>query len=170
MNLNKKRRFPSHIFRAGAIYGIRRSALARAALQEPQIIHKDGALSSRIHVEDLAQIICASIKSPKPGSIYNAVDDLPTPPEAPLELAFDLLGKPRPETQAFETVEDDLSLALKSIYLENRLVSNEKIKSELGVVLRYPTFKEGYAALDEARKKRVEKARKAAQAKQAKQD
>jgi nucleoside-diphosphate-sugar epimerase len=155
LQLYKKRGLPLHIFRAGAIYGPGRSAIRRAAMGDPKLIHKEGLLTSRIHVQDLAQILRASMMKPNPGSIYNCVDDLPTGPEVPLEFAYDILGKPKPPVLEFEDVQDDLSKQLNSFYSENRRVSNAKIKSELGVTLTYPTYKEGYEALGVALKQRT---------------
>jgi nucleoside-diphosphate-sugar epimerase len=156
--LFKKKQLPLHIFRAGGIYGPGRS-LVRRALQEPQqIIHKEGHITSRIHVDDLAQILRASIEQPNPGSVYNCVDDMPAPMEDPMKYALERLGKPVPPSVPYEQVEDKLKRGMKSFYEESRQVSNAKIKSELGVTLKYPTYREGYDAIISTLKSGVESA------------
>jgi len=156
--LHKKHGLPIHIFRVGAIYGPGRSALRRAAATDPSLIHKEGHVTSRIHVDDLAQILKTSMEHPNPGSVYNCTDDLQTGPEVPLDYAYDLLGKPKPPTIEYDDVQDDLQQQVKAIYLETRHVSNAKIKSELGVQLKYPTYKEGYDALNAAREQSIQAA------------
>lgn len=158
LRMHRNKQLPVHIFRAGAIYGTNRSAIRRVLQFEPEIVHADGKVLSRIHVEDLANIIYASMMNPNPGSIYNCVDDLPSPPEAPLELAYDLVGKERPPVKDYEDVKDELNPGVRNYYLENRLISNQKVKDELGIELKYPTYHEGYAALNEARIERRDRA------------
>lgn len=156
--LFKKHKLPLHIFRSGAIYGPGRSALRRASEQHPRLIHKEGHVTSRIHVEDLAQIIKASMENPNPGSVYNCIDDLQTGPEIPLSYAYDLLEGPKPPLEEYEDVQDELPKSANAMYVETRRISNAKIKSELGIKLKYPTYKEGYDALKEFREKYVEQA------------
>jgi nucleoside-diphosphate-sugar epimerase len=147
--LYKKANLPLHIFRVGAIYGPARGAIRRVSAGDASLVHKEGHLTSRIHVEDLAQILKASMDNPNPGSIYNCVDDLPTGQEVPLDFAYDLLGKPKPAVVDFEDVKDQLPPARNKFYEESRRVSNAKVKSELGVKFKYPTYKEGYEALND---------------------
>lgn len=147
--LHKKFNLPLHIFRAGAIYGPGRSAIERINKGQRQIIHKENNMSSRIHVDDLAQIVHASITNPNPGSIYNCVDDVPTNMTEPIRYVYDLLGKEKPPVVDYEDVREDLPEKLNSFYTEQRLISNAKIKSELGITLKYPSYKEGYDAMKE---------------------
>jgi len=156
--LHKKFNLPLHIFRSGSIYGPGRSAIRRAIQGDPKLIHKEGHLTTRIHVEDLVQILRASMANPNPGTTYNCVDDLPTGIEKPLDYAFDMLGKEKPPVVQFDDVQEELPQRMSSFYSETRRVSNDRIKSELGVTLKYPTYKEGYDALNEARMKRNQSA------------
>lgn len=153
--LFKKHGLPVHIFRVGAIYGPGRSALRRASGDGPGLVHKEGHVTSRIHVEDLAQVLKASMENPNPGSVYNCIDDLQTGPEVPLEYAYQLLGMPTPPTVEYETLDEDVAKTMSGLYGETRRISNAKIKSELGVQLKYPTYKEGYDALNDAREERI---------------
>ena len=127
----------------------------RAASGKAQIIHKEGHHTSRIHVEDLVETILASLNNPSPASVYNVVDDLPCGPDVPLELAYNMIGLPKPSTLQYDDIKDDLPNSINYYYTEDRRISNARIKSELGVKLKYPTYREGYQALNEARQARV---------------
>ena len=77
--------------------------------------------------------------------IFNVTDDEPAPPQDVVAFAADLIGvEPPPETD-FETA--DLTPMARSFYGENKRVLNRRIMQELGVALRYPTYREGLAAL-----------------------
>ena len=108
-------------------------------------IIKPGQVFSRIHVEDIAQVLAASIAQPDPGAIYNMCDDDPAPPQDVIAHAAELLGQPLPPEEDFETAE--MTPMARSFYAESKRVKNDKIKTDLGVQLIYPTYREGLAAL-----------------------
>jgi nucleoside-diphosphate-sugar epimerase len=134
---------PANIFRLAGIYGKGRSALERVQEGSAQRIYKEGHVFSRIHVEDIAHIVCASMKSNLNGRIYNCADDDPAPPQDVIAYAANLLGMPVPPLIPYEQA--ILSDMAQSFYAECKRVDNTRIKEELGVVLRYPTYKEGLA-------------------------
>ena len=105
---------------------------------------------SRIHVDDLASVLFASMKSPRPGAVYNVCDDEPAASEAVVAHGAALLGLPAPPLVPLEAA--GLSPMARSFYDDNKRVSNRLIKTELGATLRYPSFREGLAAIlaDEA--------------------
>ena len=100
---------------------------------------------SRIHVEDIAQVIAASIARPNPGQIYNVCDNDPAPPQDVIGHAATLLGLEMPPEMPFETA--DLTPMARSFYAESKKVNNERIKEELEVELLYPDYKSGLRAL-----------------------
>jgi nucleoside-diphosphate-sugar epimerase len=104
-----------------------------------------GHVFSRIHVADLAAVLAASIAKPRPGAIYNVADDEPAAQADVVAHACRLLGRPVP--QAVPLAEAPLSAMARSFYDDNKRVGNRRIKDELGVRLRYPTYREGLAAL-----------------------
>jgi nucleoside-diphosphate-sugar epimerase len=108
-------------------------------------IIKPGQVFSRIHVEDIAAVLQASIEQPNPGAVYNVCDDDPAPPEDVLSYAAELLGLPPPPEVRFEDA--DMSPMARSFYAESKRVANDRIKNELGVVLRYPSYREGLRAI-----------------------
>ena len=136
---------PLHIFRLAGIYGPGRGPFEKVRQGTARRIVKPGQVFSRIHVEDIAQALEASIRQPRPGAIYNLCDDDPAPPEAVLQHAAALLGLPPPPEVAFDAAE--MSPMARSFYAENKRVRNDRIKHELGVTLLYPDYRAGLEAL-----------------------
>ena len=136
---------PLHIFRLAGIYGPGRGPFAKVREGTARRIVKPGQVFSRIHVDDIAETLIRSANAPSPGRIYNLCDDDPAPPQDVIAHAADLLGRPRPPKIAFQDA--DLSPMARSFYAESKRVRNDRIKAELGVRLRYPTYREGLQAL-----------------------
>ncbi|MXU64671.1 SDR family oxidoreductase [Oceanomicrobium pacificus] len=136
---------PLHIFRLAGIYGPGRGPFAKVRAGTARRIVKPGQVFSRIHVEDIAQALAASIDRPRPGAIYNLCDDDPAPPQDVIAEAARLLGCPLPPEERFEAAE--MSPMARSFYAESKRVSNRLLKEELGVTLRYPGYRTGLAAL-----------------------
>jgi nucleoside-diphosphate-sugar epimerase len=136
---------PVHVFRLAAIYGPGRSTFDALRAGTAKRIDKPGQVFSRIHVEDLASVLLASIERPRAGAVYNVCDDEPAAPADVVADAARLLGMPPPLLVPFETAE--LSPMAKSFYDDNKRVSNALMKQELGVTPRYPSYREGLAAI-----------------------
>lgn len=145
LDLWRRRRTPVHIFRLAAIYGPGRSPFAALRAGAAKRIDKPGQVFSRIHVEDLALVLCASMARPRPGAVYNVCDDDPAPPEAVVAYAAKLLGVKAPPLVALD--QSGLSAMARSFYDDNKRVRNALIKRELGVALRYPDYRAGLAAI-----------------------
>jgi len=139
---------PLHIFRLAGIYGPGRGPFAKLMAGKARRIIKPGQVFSRIHVEDIAQVLEASIAQPNPGAIYNLCDDDPAPPQDVLGYAAELLGLPIPSEVPFD--EAGMSPMARSFYQENKRVRNHRIKEELTVTLLYPSYREGLRAVLEA--------------------
>lgn len=148
--LDRHRRagLPVHIFRLAGIYGPGRSALDAMRAGTARRIVKPGQVFSRIAVEDLVAVLRASIARPRPGAIYNVCDDEPAPQADVVAYAASLLGLAPPPEEDLATA--NLSPMARSFYDDSKRVSNRLIKDELGVVLRYPSYREGLAALNRA--------------------
>lgn len=136
---------PLHIFRLAGIYGPGRGPFEKVRQGAARRIVKPGQVFSRIHVEDIAQVLEASIDRPSPGAIYNLCDDDPAPPQDVIGHAAELLGLPLPPEVDFEAA--DMSPMARSFYAESKRVSNARIKDELGVKLIYPDYRRGLEAL-----------------------
>jgi nucleoside-diphosphate-sugar epimerase len=136
---------PMHIFRLAGIYGPGRNQLVSLLEGSAKRIVKEGQIFSRIHVEDIAGVLQASIDRPDPGRAYNVCDDEPCPPQDVVAYAAELLKIPAPPEVPFDAAE--LSPMAKSFYAESKRVSNRRIKDELAYRLLYPTYRDGLAAL-----------------------
>lgn len=127
-------------FRLAGIYGPGRSALDTVRQGRARRIVKPGQVFSRIHVDDIANVLRASIARPVPGAAYNVCDDQAAPPQDVIAFACGLLDVAPPPEIAFEAAE--LSDMAKSFYRDNKRVSNERIKEELGVALKWPNYRD----------------------------
>jgi nucleoside-diphosphate-sugar epimerase len=136
---------PVMIFRLAGIYGPGRNQLLSLRDGTAKRVIKPGQIFSRIHVEDIANTLDASIAHPHPGRAYNVCDDEACPPQDVVEYGARLLGLPVPPDVPFE--EATLSPMAKSFYADSKRVSNERIVRELGVKLDYPTYREGLGAI-----------------------
>lgn len=137
----QKNLLPLHIFRLSGIYGSGRNALTRLIQGKKQSIFKENQVFSRIHVEDIVATLLASIQLPNPLSIYNVSDDEPAPSHVIDQYAATLLQRAPLPLMIFS--EAHLSPVEQDFYANNRRVSNVKIKKELQVILKYPTYREG---------------------------
>lgn len=134
-----------HVFRLAGIYGPERSALDQIRAGTARQIVKPGHAFSRIHVSDIIAVIQASMSRSNPGAIYNVCDDEAAPAADVIAFAAALLGVPAPPAEPFATAA--LAPARQRFWSENRRIANRRIKDELGVTLRYPTYREGLRAL-----------------------
>jgi nucleoside-diphosphate-sugar epimerase len=136
---------PLHIFRLAGIYGPGRGPFAKVRNGTARRIIKDGQVFSRTHVDDIAQVLAASIARPNPSAIYNVCDDDPAPPQDVIAYAAQLLGLPVPEAVPFEDAE--LTPMARSFYAESKKVRNDRIKDDLGVKLLFPDYRSGLQSL-----------------------
>jgi nucleoside-diphosphate-sugar epimerase len=137
---------PVAILRLSGIYGPGQNALTQLARGTAKRIDKPGQVFNRIHVADIAQAIDAALARRADG-IFNVTDDEPTAQGTPIAYAAGLLGvAPPPEIPFAEAAKAMTPMGL-SFYGESKRVRNAKLKSELGIVLRYPTYREGLRAL-----------------------
>lgn len=135
-----------HIFRLAGIYGPTRGPFSKVKDGSARRIIKQGQVFSRIHVDDIAAVVMASMQAPVAGGrIYNICDDDPAPPEDVLSYAAHLLGLPEPPAVDFATA--DMTPMARSFYAESKRVSNARIKAELGVRLIHPDYRHGLESL-----------------------
>ncbi|MFT3733255.1 MAG: SDR family oxidoreductase [Hyphomicrobium sp.] len=133
------------IYRLPGIYGPGRSAIDQLRAGTARRIFKPGQFTNRIHVADIATAVEASMHLAAGTHIFNITDDLPAPPQDVIEYGAELLGVACPP--ATDPSDEALSPATRSFYIENKKVSNARMKSELGVQLAYPTYFEGLRAI-----------------------
>jgi nucleoside-diphosphate-sugar epimerase len=132
-------------FRLPGIYGPGRSAFDRLRAGQARRIASPGQVFSRIHVDDLAGGLQASMARPRPGGVYNLCDDEPCPNSEVVAYAAELLGLPAPPEVPL--AEARLPPAARRFYAESKRVSNARAKAELGWRPAYPSYREGLAAV-----------------------
>lgn len=138
---------PVHIFRLAGIYGPGRSAIDSVRAGTARRIVKPGQVFSRIHVEDIAGAVLASLARPNPGRVYNLCDDDAAPPQEVIAHACTLLGVAPPPEIPWDEAKGSLSAMALSFYADNKRVRNGRMKAELGVTLSYPSYREGLKAI-----------------------
>ena len=138
---------PVHLFRLAGIYGPGRSSFDQVRAGTARRIDFPGRKFSRIHVDDIATVLWASMAAPNPGAIYNVCDDVATAQADVITVACTMLGAEPPPLVPFDVAVETMSPMAKTFWRDDRLIDNRRIKEELGVVLSYPTYKEGLAAV-----------------------
>lgn len=139
---------PVQIFRLSGIYGPGRNAITKLRHGTANRLIKPGQVFNRIHVDDIAGVLMASLAQPRQGAVYNVTDDEPGPPQDVITFAAGLTGLEPPPEIPFEQAQ--LSPMAASFYGESKRVSNGLVKREFDYVFRYPTYREALHALAEA--------------------
>lgn len=133
------------VFRLPGIYGPGRSPFERLREGTARRVVKPGHVFSRIHVDDLAAGLEASIARPRAGGIYNLCDDEPAPAADVTAYAAALLGLEPPPEEPYDP--HALSPAAQRFWAECKRVSNARAKAELGWRPAYPSYREGLRAI-----------------------
>lgn len=137
---------PAHVFRLPGIYGPGgRNQIDAVRAGRAHRVVKPGQVFNRIHVDDLAAVLIASMDARDGASVYNVADDQPAPADQVIAYAAELLGVDPPPAVPFDKAQ--LSPFAAHFYAECKRVRNQRIKQELGINLRYPTFRQGLAAI-----------------------
>ena len=140
---------PVAILRLGGIYGPGQNAMLRLLRGVAQRVAKPGHVSNRIHVDDIAQAIDAAFARHADG-IFNIVDDEPASPSEQMAFAAELLGIVPPAEIPYAEAARHLSPFALSFYDGCIRARNDKLKTVLGVTLRYPNYRDGLRALHAA--------------------
>lgn len=141
---------PVQIFRLAGIYGPGRNPISKLRAGTATRLVKPGQVFNRIHVDDIAGVLMASIERPRAGAVYNVTDDEPAPPQDVVGFAAEVAGLAPPPETPFDPAR--LSPMAASFYGENKRVSNALVTRELGYAFRYPDYRQALrdlAAMDE---------------------
>ncbi len=139
-----ERGVPLAVFRLAGIYGPGRNALANLSEGKAHRIVKPGQVFNRIHVDDIVRTLEAAVAQTAAG-LFNVADDEPAPPQDVVAYAAALMGVDPPPEIAF--ADAALSPMARSFYEDNKRVANQRLKLELGMSLRFPTYREGLSTL-----------------------
>ena len=131
---------PVQIFRLSGIYSIENNVINKLKTGRIQIVKRDNHFFSRIHIEDIAQILTLSLKKFAPGQIFNISDNYPCSYQEIVEYACKLLKTDVPKKIKFDEINEEM---LKNFYRNSKKVSNQKMKNFFEYNLQYPTYKEG---------------------------
>jgi nucleoside-diphosphate-sugar epimerase len=147
--LGARRNIPVAILRLGGIYGPGQNGMVRLLRGTVHRVAKPGHVSNRIHVYDIAQAIDA-VFARRANGVCNLVDDEPAPPSDQIAFAAHLLGIDPPPEIPYAQADKSVSPFALSFYDGCIRARNDKLKTVLGVKLRYPTYRDGLRALYEA--------------------
>jgi len=140
LNLANTKNLSLQIFRLSGIYSNQYNVLSRLKSGEAKIISKKNHFFSRIHVEDIANILFISLSKIKKNEIYNISDDKPASSKEITLYGVKLLNVTKPEVIDADLLENGM---LKNFYKDSKKVSNKKMKSFFNYKLKYPTYIEG---------------------------
>ena len=140
MKLSDKFDLPFQIFRLSGIYSNQYNILTRLKSGEAKIINKKNHFFSRIHVEDIANILCNSLNLFKKKEIYNISDDKPASAEEVAMYGAELLGVGKPKTIEINEIDSEM---LKNFYKDSKRVDNKKMKEFFNYKLKYSSYVEG---------------------------
>jgi len=140
LDFASKQNIPLQIFRLSGIYSDQSNTLVRLKSGRANVINKKNHFFSRIHVEDIANVLFKSLSNFKSSEIYNISDDKPSSSEEVILYGVKILNIKKPKSIEVEEIEGEM---LKNFYKESKKVSNKKMKSFFDYKLKFPTYIEG---------------------------
>ena len=140
LDLASKQNIPLQIFRLSGIYSDQSNTLVRLKSGRANVINKKNHFFSRIHVEDIANVLFKSLSNFKSSEIYNISDDKPSSSEEVILYGIKILNIKKPKSIEVKEIESEM---LKNFYKESKKVNNQKMKSFFDYNLKFPTYVEG---------------------------
>ena len=140
LKFSDENNLPLQIFRLSGIYSVQNNILKRLMSGQAKIIKKDNHFFSRIHVEDIANLLFHSMNKFKSKEIYNISDDKPASQEEIASYGSKLLKIKSPKFLELDDLEEGM---LKDFYKDSKRVNNQKAKKFFNYKFVYPTYKEG---------------------------
>ena len=139
-SLEKNKKIPIQIFRLSGIYSNEKNILMRLKSGGVKVINKKNHFFSRIHVDDISNILFKSLSKFKSGEIYNLSDDKPSTSEEVTLFGAKILNIENIEKIEVDQIKSEM---LKNFYNESKKVSNKKMKSYFDYNLKFPSYIEG---------------------------
>ena len=140
ISLEKNNKLPVQIFRLSGIYSNEKNILVRLKSGDVKLINKKNHYFSRIHVDDIANILFKSLSKFKSGEIYNLSDDKPSSSQEITLFGAKMLNIVNIEKIAVNEIK---SQKLRNFYKDSKKVSNMKIKNYFNYKLKFPSYVEG---------------------------
>ncbi|MCU1128263.1 epimerase [Stenotrophomonas maltophilia] len=146
--LAEERGIASAVFRLPGLYGPGRNALLQLSQGRARHVVRPGLVFNRLHVDDLATVVIASMQRPCVDGLYLPTDDEPAPSQEVLAFAAQLGGFAMPPAVAWD--DPALSPTLRRFYESNKRIDSTGTREALGWEPRFPTYREGLRGLLEA--------------------
>ena len=140
ISFSNKKNYPLQIFRLAGIYSNEFNILKRLQTGKIQIVNKKNHFFSRIHVEDIANILYKSLDNFKNNEIYNICDDKPAPQSDVVAYGSKLLKLEQPKPVKLEEIKSEM---LQNFYKDSKKVDNKKMKAFFKYNLKFPSYIEG---------------------------
>ena len=140
IKMYERNNIPLQIFRLSGIYSNIYNVLERIRSGNASLIRKENQFFSRIHVEDIANLLFLSLNKLKKGEIFNISDDKPASSEEVMKYGAKILNLPEPKEVKLEDIQSEM---LKAFYRDSKKVSNKKVKEFFKYNLKFPTYVEG---------------------------
>ena len=140
LKMYEKNNIPLQIFRLSGIYSNVYNVLERIRSGNTSLIRKENQFFSRIHVEDIANLLFLSLNKFKKGEIFNISDDKPASSEEVMKYGAKILNLPEPKEIKLEDIQSEM---LKAFYRDSKKVSNKKVKEFFNYDFKFPTYVEG---------------------------
>ena len=140
LKMYEKNNVPLQIFRLSGIYSNVYNVLERIRSGNASLIRKENQFFSRVHVEDIANLLFLSLNKLKKGEIFNISDDKPASSEEVMKYGAKILNLPEPKEIKLEDIQSEM---LKAFYKDSKKVSNKKVKEFFNYDFKFPTYVEG---------------------------
>ena len=140
LKMYEKNNVPLQIFRLSGIYSNVYNVLERIRSGNASLIRKENQFFSRVHVEDIANLLFLSLNKLKKGEIFNISDDKPASSEEVMKYGAKILNLPEPKEIKLEDIQSEM---LKAFYRDSKKVSNKKVKEFFNYDFKFPTYVEG---------------------------
>jgi nucleoside-diphosphate-sugar epimerase len=132
------------VLRYGGFYGIEDAMVTAVRKRQFPLIGDGRGMMSFIHLDDAAAATVLALGADGP-AVYNVTDDEPAPMRDWLPALAAAVGA-KPPYRVPGWLGRLVMGATMSMLTEARGASNAKAKKELGWTLRYPSWREGFAA------------------------
>lgn len=134
------------VLRVPAIYGPGRMPSERLRRGEPCVRPSEAGVTNRIHVDDLVEVCLAAIRNPEARGVYNVSDGNRYTQAEFLNRVAKATGLPPPPEVSMEEAQLTFDPERLSYFEGSRLLSNQRMREELGVQLKYADLDAGIQA------------------------
>src|ERR1039457_1418384 len=138
-NWARRNQVKASILRVSGIYAADRLLLSRVQQGTPGIIASEDGYTNHIHADDLARISIAALQRGKACRVYHASDDSQLKMGEYFDSVADAFGLPRVPLISRAEAQRVLPETPLSFMNESRRLTNQRMKQELKMALRYPT-------------------------------